>query len=146
MNLLKKYFRTSVIAVILTSIFAPISIASAGQNSIDILSVSEGLDNSVDINFISDFPENKVSSYEIIATADYSKLSKSTSISQATFSQEITSTKKVVTKKLVVPALTKMQPPKVSSSELKQIQKLGKKLALKIAASNKGSVNKGASQ
>ena len=144
MNLLKKYFRTSVIAVILTSIFAPISIASAGQNSIDILSVSEGLDNSVDINFISDFPENKVSSYEIIATADYSKLSKSTSISQATFSQEITSTKKVVTKKLVVPALTKMQPPKVSSSELKQIQKLGKKLALKIAASNKGSVNKGA--
>ena len=144
MNLFKINFRTSVIAVILTSIFAPISIASAGQNSIDILSVSEGLDNSVDINFISDFPENKVSSYEIIATADYSKLSKSTSISQATFSQEITSTKKVVTKKLVVPALTKMQPPKVSSSELKQIQKLGKKLALKIAASNKGSVNKGA--
>ena len=142
--MLKINFRIGVIAVILASIFAPISIANAGQNSIDILSVSEGLDNSVEINFISDFPENKVSSYEIIATADYSKLSKSTSISQATFSQEITSTKKVITKKLVVPALTKMQPPKVTSSELKQIQKLGKKLALKIAASNKGSVNKGA--
>jgi hypothetical protein len=53
-------------------------------------------------------------------------------------------TKAIVMKKSDVSGLTKKQPIKVTASELKQIQKLGKALALKIAASNKGSVNEGA--
>ena len=53
-------------------------------------------------------------------------------------------TKTIIMKKSVVSGLTKNQPIKVSASELKQIQKLGKTLALKIAESNKGSVNEGA--
>jgi hypothetical protein len=53
-------------------------------------------------------------------------------------------TKAIITKKSVVSGLAKNQPIKVTASELKQIQKLGKTLALKIAASNKGSVNEGA--
>ena len=53
-------------------------------------------------------------------------------------------TKAIVMKKSVVSDLAKNQPIKVTASELKQIQKLGKTLALKIAESNKGSVNEGA--
>ena len=53
-------------------------------------------------------------------------------------------TKIIITKESVVSGVTKKQPIKVTASELKQIQKLGKKLALRIAASNKGSVNEGA--
>ena len=53
-------------------------------------------------------------------------------------------TKVIVMKKSVVSDLAKNQPIKVTASELKQIQKLGKTLALKIAESNKGSVNEGA--
>jgi hypothetical protein len=53
-------------------------------------------------------------------------------------------TKAIIMKKSVDSGLAKKQPIKVTASELKQIQKLGKKLALKIAESNKGSVNEGA--
>jgi uncharacterized delta-60 repeat protein len=53
-------------------------------------------------------------------------------------------TKAIIMKKSLVSGLTKKQPIKVTASELKQIQKLGKKLALEIAESNKGSVNEGA--
>jgi hypothetical protein len=53
-------------------------------------------------------------------------------------------TKAIIIKKSVVSGLAKKQPIKVTASELKQIQKLGKKLALEIAESNKGSVNEGA--
>lgn len=53
-------------------------------------------------------------------------------------------TKVIIIKKSVVSGLAKKQPIKVSASELKQIQKLGKKLALEIAELNKGSVNEGA--
>ena len=53
-------------------------------------------------------------------------------------------TKAIIMKKSAVSGLVKKQPIKVTASELKQIQKLGKKLALKIAESNKGSVNEGA--
>jgi hypothetical protein len=53
-------------------------------------------------------------------------------------------TRLIITRTPVVSGLVKKQPIKVSASELKQIQKLGKKLALKIAESNKGSVNAGA--
>ena len=53
-------------------------------------------------------------------------------------------TKIIVMKKSVVSDSAKNQPIKVTASELKQIQKLGKTLALKIAESNKGSVNEGA--
>jgi hypothetical protein len=50
----------------------------------------------------------------------------------------------IIMKKSVVSGSAKKQPIKVTASELKQIQKLGKELALKIAESNKGSVNEGA--
>jgi hypothetical protein len=53
-------------------------------------------------------------------------------------------TRLIITRKPVVSGIEKKQPIKVSASELKQIQKLGKTLALKIAESNKGSVNEGA--
>jgi hypothetical protein len=53
-------------------------------------------------------------------------------------------TKAIIIKKSIVSGLAKKQPIKVTASELKQIQKLGKKLALEIAESNKGSVNEGA--
>ena len=53
-------------------------------------------------------------------------------------------TKAIIMKKSVVSGLTKKQPIEVTDSELKQIQKLGKKLALKISALNKGAVNEGA--
>jgi hypothetical protein len=53
-------------------------------------------------------------------------------------------TKAIIMKKSLVSGLTKKQPIEVTASELKQIQKLGKKLALEIAESNKGSVNEGA--
>ena len=53
-------------------------------------------------------------------------------------------TRLIITRKPVVSGIAKKQPIKVSASELKQIQKLGKTLALKIAESNEGSVNEGA--
>jgi DNA uptake protein ComE-like DNA-binding protein len=53
-------------------------------------------------------------------------------------------TKTIIMKNSVASGSTKKQPNKVTASELKQIQKLGKTLALKIAESNKGSVNEGA--
>ena len=53
-------------------------------------------------------------------------------------------TRLIITRKPIVSGIEKKQLIKVSASELKQIQKLGKTLALKIAESNKGSVNEGA--
>ena len=77
MNLLKKYFRTSVIAVILalTSLFAillPIVTVNAVSAQIEIISIEETSGRSVEITFNSRIMKKQISYFTITASPDFS--------------------------------------------------------------------------
>jgi len=77
MNLLKKYFRTSVIAVILalTSLFAillPIVTVNAVSAQIEIISIEETSSRSVEITFNSRIMKKQISYFTIAASPDFS--------------------------------------------------------------------------
>jgi len=77
MNLLKKYFRTSVIAVILafTSLFAillPMVTVNAVSAQIEIISIEETIGRSVEITFNSRIMKKQISYFTITASPDFS--------------------------------------------------------------------------
>jgi len=82
MNLLKKYFRTSVIAVILalTSLFAillPIVTVNAVSAQIEIISIEETSSRSVEITFNSRIMKKQISYFTITASPDFSGITQS---------------------------------------------------------------------
>ena len=82
MNLLKKYFRTSVIAVILalTSLFAillPIVTVNAVSAQIEIISIEETSGRSVEITFNSRIMKKQISYFTITASPDFSGITQS---------------------------------------------------------------------
>jgi len=82
MNLLKKYFRTSVIAVILalTSLFAillPIVTVNAVSAQIEIISIEETSSRSVKITFNSRIMKKQISYFTITASPDFSGITQS---------------------------------------------------------------------
>jgi hypothetical protein len=121
-NFRHKLYASALVLISSVSLIVPLSNANATLPLLELLTVKNSDQNTVDLTFNSRIPNSQAGSLIIIANAKSLPLIDPSSTIQ----------------------VVKNIKQKVSQSELDQIKKMGKKLATEIAASNKGSVNKGA--
>jgi hypothetical protein len=111
-----------VISSLLLSLFSIVTFAVASPREIEILAITNDNGNSTNLTFSSSIANTSGVNYVITASSGQSLQTHNVSLEKLSNSNKV----------------------KVSEAELAQIKKLGKKLAIKIADSNKDSVNKGA--
>jgi hypothetical protein len=120
-NFRHKLYASALVLISSVSLIVPLSNANATLPLLELLTVKNSDQNTVDLTFNSRIPNSQAGSLIIIANAKSLPLIDPSSTIQ----------------------VVKNIKQRVSQSEIDQIKKMGKKLATEIAASNKGSVNKG---
>ena len=120
-NFRHKLYASALVLISSVSLLVPLSNANATSPLLEVLSVKKTDQNTVDLTFNSRIPNSQAGSLIIIANAKSLPLIDPSSTIQ----------------------VVKNIKQRVSQSEIDQIKNMGKKLATEIAASNKGSVNKG---